>query len=72
MGPEISVFVVLLTTFSVTCGPIEGMSNPSCPKKEIIDRSLTRVQEFLKAKGQNVSGKKSELMERVAQWFDAH
>ena len=30
------------------------------------------VQDFLKAKGQGVSGKKAELVERVSEWFDAH
>ena len=67
-GPLNTVFVVLLTAFPVTCGPIEGISNP----EKIIDRLLTHVQDFLKAKGQGVSGKKAELMERVAEWFDAH
>ena len=67
-----SVFVVLLITFPVTCGPTEGMSNPSGRKRDIIDRILTHVQDFLKSKGQGVSGKKSELMEHVAEWFDAH
>jgi ATP-dependent DNA helicase 2 subunit 1 len=61
-----SVFV-LLTTFPVTCRSAEGMSNPT--RGDIV---LTRVQEFLKAKGQSVSGKKAELMERVSEWFDAH
>ena len=30
------------------------------------------AQDFLKAKGQAVSGKKAELVERVSEWFDAH
>lgn len=64
-----SVSVVLLTIFPVTCGPAEGISNYPVL---IIDRILSHVQEFLKAKGQGVSGKKSELMERVSEWFDAH
>lgn len=33
---------------------------------------VDQLKEFLKAKGQAVSGKKAELMERVAEWFDAH
>lgn len=49
------------------------MSNPSGPGvSEIIDRILTHVQDFLKAKGQDVTGKKAELVERVSEWFDAH
>lgn len=36
--------------------------------------SLTsvRYQDFLKAKSVPVSGKKADLIERVAEWFDAH
>ncbi|KAJ3512006.1 hypothetical protein NLJ89_g3774 [Agrocybe chaxingu] len=29
-------------------------------------------KEFLKAKGQSVSGKKADLVQRVSEWFDAH
>jgi hypothetical protein len=62
-----SVFVVLLITFPVTCRPAEGMSNLFGERW-----FPTRVQDFLKAKGQSVSGKKAELVERVSEWFDAH
>ncbi|KIM39192.1 hypothetical protein M413DRAFT_447154 [Hebeloma cylindrosporum] len=33
---------------------------------------VDQLKEFLKSKGQNISGKKAELVERVSDWFDAH
>jgi len=33
---------------------------------------VDQLKDFLKAKGQAVSGKKAELVERVSEWFDAH
>lgn len=30
------------------------------------------LQEFLKSKGQPYSGKKADLLERVAEWLDKH
>ncbi|CAA7265755.1 unnamed protein product [Cyclocybe aegerita] len=33
---------------------------------------VDQLKEFLKAKGQSVSGKKADLVQRVSEWFDAH
>ena len=36
----------------------------------LIDARIT--QEFLKSKGESVSGKKADLVERVADWLASH
>jgi hypothetical protein len=38
----------------------------------VYGRLLIPVQDFLKAKSQPVSGKKAELVDRVAEWFMKH
>jgi Ni,Fe-hydrogenase maturation factor len=53
----------------VACGSTEG---EVCHDIYAVEVLTTIEQEFLKGKGEPVSGKKDDLIERVAEWLDRH
>ncbi|KAF8963093.1 SPOC like C-terminal domain-containing protein [Flammula alnicola] len=50
----------------------EAEIKSKCDSGALVKLRVDQLKEFLKAKGLATSGKKSDLVERVSDWFDAH